>query len=516
MRAFWAALAAACVAVLAASGCNDYGNTFQQNTGAVLTFLSPSSIPAGSPGFTLTVTANSFGGGFVFVSSTSQTTIYWNGQALPTTFVSQTTVTASITAEMIAKPGTVYVNTINPHSGSQNNGLSNSLAFFILPPGNPTPSISSLSPSSAPGNSATLSLTINGSNFLPKSDPSGGSVVHWNAGASQFTLPTTNMTATAIMATVDASLLVNNGTTPLTATVSVSNPPGPPPPNCQFNCQGSGGGPSNGLPFTINPPGAAHAVSAQSAVEETPAVGMDGRYVAYAALDNGHSQIFVRDTCQGAASGCQPQTTLVSVNAQGEAGNGDSHAPSMSADARYIAFSSGAANLGANIPAGRQIYVRDTCIDAPQGCVPFTQWVSTDASGALSGLESILPSISSSGRYVAFLAVTLPASAAPAKAAASNAAPQSSSPDSGLRQVFIRDTCIGAPNCTPRTTRISMAPGSGGLALGTKPGGPALSSQGAAVAFPGTQNATLFTRGIAVDDRVYLSLTAAQTAQPLN
>lgn len=514
MRVFRAALLAACAAAFAAAGCNDYGNTFQQNTGAFLTFLSPSNVTAGSPGFTLTVTSNGFNGsGFVAVSATNFTTIYWNGNALPTTFVSATTVTAPITAAMIAKPGTVSVNTINPHSSSQDNGLSNTLTFFINPAGNPTPAISSLSPSSASANSPTLSLTINGSNFLPASDPSGGSVVRWNVGSTQTNLPATNITATAITATVDSSLLVNNGTTAITATVSVYNAPGAPPLSCQFNCTGSGGGASNGVAFTINAPGAAHAATAQAAVEETPAVSLTGRFVAYTGQQDGHTQIFLRDTCEGAASGCQPQTTLVSADSEGLAGNASSHTPSMSSDARYIAFSSAATNLVSGAASGRQIYLRDTCTGAPQGCSPSTQWISTDASGALAGLENILPSVSESGRFVAFLAVTLPANAT-GRAGKSSVA-QDAVPDSGLRQVFIRDTCIGAQNCTPKTTRISMAGGSGGLASGTMPGGPALGSRGSAVAFPGTQNATLFTRALAVDDRVYLSLTdRALTKQP--
>ncbi len=61
MKRSWTALAVALAAVFAVTGCNDYGNTFQNNTGAALSFLSPSKISAGSPDFTLTVN----GGGFV-------------------------------------------------------------------------------------------------------------------------------------------------------------------------------------------------------------------------------------------------------------------------------------------------------------------------------------------------------------------------------------------------------------------------------------------------------------------
>jgi len=55
MRRFWTALAVALAAIFAAAACNDYGNTFQVPTGASITSLSPSNMPAGSPQFTLTV-----------------------------------------------------------------------------------------------------------------------------------------------------------------------------------------------------------------------------------------------------------------------------------------------------------------------------------------------------------------------------------------------------------------------------------------------------------------------------
>src|SRR5262249_51813923 len=167
------------------------------------------------------------------------------------------------------------------------------------------------------------------------------------------------------------------------------------------------------------------------------------------------------DTCLGATSACQPRTQLVSAASDGSAADDDSRSPSMSADGRYVAFSSAAGNLAANTPGGRQVYLRDTCVGADSSCKPATTLVSVDAEGALVGSESILPSLSASGRFVAFLAVKPSTDSA-------HAAAKSGSPNSGLRQVFVRDTCLGAANCTPRTTRISLLPGDGSSA---KPAG---------------------------------------------
>jgi hypothetical protein len=179
----------------------------------------------------------------------------------------------------------------------------------------------------------------------------------------------------------------------------------------------------------------------------------------------------------------------------------------MSSDGRYVAFSSAATNLVANTPTGRQVYLRDTCLGATSGsCAPSTHLISTDTSGSLVGTESILPSVSASGRFVAFLAVT--PSHATNKVAA-QAKSGAGGTNSGLRQVFVRDTCLAVANCTPKTTRISLQPGDASLTE-AKPAGPALSGSSSHVALTGASAATLFTRSIAVDDRVFLALTGGQ------
>jgi Tol biopolymer transport system component len=240
------------------------------------------------------------------------------------------------------------------------------------------------------------------------------------------------ITASQIQATVSGSLVATAGT----ANVSVFNPPAP-----QAGTGNGGGGTSQAsLPFTIAatacPAGAARAAAAVQTVGETPAVSTDGRFVAYTASQDGHAQVFVRDTCQGAIEACQVRTLLVSSAVDGAAGNDDSGSPSMSADGRYIAFSSAATNLLPEAPPGSQIYLRDTCLNVRTPCAPVTQLVSTDAQGALAGTEAILPSISASGRFVTFVAVT------PSQGA-----------NSRFRQVFVRDTCLATSNCTPTTVR---------------------------------------------------------------
>lgn len=500
MKRSWTALAVALAAIFAAAGCNDYGNTFQVPTGGTISSLSPANITAGSAQFTLTVV----GGGFV-----AKTVVQWNGNTIPTQVQMDsagnvTGITATVSAALVAKPGTAFVQTLSPHSGAGTNGLSNTLAFIINPPGNPLPAVSSLSPSCTVAGGAAFTLTVTGSNFLPTSDPSGGSQVVWGAGGTQTQLAIAGTTsATSIQATVSNTLIAAAGT----ANVSVFNPPAP----GAGTGNGGGGTSQTSLPFTIAatscPAAAARpAAEVRSAAEETPAVSTDARFVAYTATQDEHAQIFVRDTCQGTTGGCQARTLLVSAAMDGTVGNDDSRSPSMSADGRYIAFSSAATNLLAEAPAGRQVYLRDTCSGAEASCAPSTQLVSADSSGALVGTEAILPSISASGRFVAFVAVT-PSHVTNKSTASTNGS--AGTANSGFRQVFVRDTCLEASNCTPKTTRISLQPGDS-PAIEGKPAGPALSGSGEHVAIPDAKSATIMGRAVAIDDRVFLAATRNQ------
>jgi hypothetical protein len=475
MKRSLAALAVALAALVTLASCNETNNTFQPNTGALLSFLSPANATAGGSDFTLTLN----GLGFV-----DKTVVQWNGQSRPTKFVDSSKVTATITAADIAKSGRVFINTLNPTTKSTDNGLSNTLAFIVDPSPNPVPAITSISPTSAVAcgascASASFTLTVTGSNFLAPAGGAGGSVVQWNS-AQQTNLTPTSVTGTQIQVTIPGALIGTAGT----ATVTVFNPtPG-------------GGTSPNGQKFTITPgPVAGHG---GAAAEDAPAISSDGRYVAYTGGDGGHTQVFLRDSCEGADAGCQPRTILVSSAEDGSAGNGDSRSASISAEGRFVAFSSAATNLLKDSPSGHQVFLRDTCLGAGESCKPMTQLISTDLKGALTGTENLLPTISASGRFVAFLSVT------PSHADGPAAAKGTAQPNSGFRQVFVRDTCLGAANCTPRTTRISLQPGDA-PADGT-PQKPALSGQAGRVALAG-RDAMLFTRGTAIDDRVFLAVT---------
>lgn len=242
MKRSWAAIAAAVVAMYVLAGCSQTGTTFQNNTGAQITILSPSNMAAGSSDLTLTVAST---GGFV-----TGTVIQWAGKTLATTVVDANTATTVIPAAFLAQPAKVFVNTKNPSKNSQDNGLSNALAFTIYGTPNPVPALTSLSPITAThcGSACTNSdtaITMVGTNFLPNST-NGPSEVHWslNGGPTVF-LNVNTITPTQINATISGALLSDPGT----AQITVVNPPSFP---CSVDCTVFGGGSSTAATFTVN------------------------------------------------------------------------------------------------------------------------------------------------------------------------------------------------------------------------------------------------------------------------
>ncbi len=78
--------------------------------GLVVTALTPSTVAVGGPAFTLSVAGTGFSAGAV---------ITWNGQALATSVVSSTQVTAQVPASLIASTGTASIQVVNlPFSGA--------------------------------------------------------------------------------------------------------------------------------------------------------------------------------------------------------------------------------------------------------------------------------------------------------------------------------------------------------------------------------------------------------------
>jgi Tol biopolymer transport system component len=161
-----------------------------------------------------------------------------------------------------------------------------------------------------------------------------------------------------------------------------------------------------------------------------PSISANGRFVAFYSNasnlvpndTNGSSDVFVRDLQSGT-------TTRVSLDSNGNQGNGVSSFPSISADGRYVAFSSGATNLVPGDTNGKtDVFVRDLQTGT-------TTRVSVDSNGNQGNNGSQTPSMSADGRYVAFFSD------------ASNLVPGDTN---GATDVFVRDLQTGT------TTRVTL------------------------------------------------------------
>ena len=113
--------------------------------------LSPSALVAGDASFQLTVTGTNF-------APTSQ--VLWNGTAIPTTYDSQTQLTAQVTAAQIAVATTVGVTILNNAAAG---GTSN-VASFIVNSAPPAPTLTSVSPASVAAFSTGV-LNLTGTSF---------------------------------------------------------------------------------------------------------------------------------------------------------------------------------------------------------------------------------------------------------------------------------------------------------------------------------------------------------------
>lgn len=137
---------------------------------------------------------------------------------------------------------------------------------------------------------------------------------------------------------------------------------------------------------------------------QRPTLSGDGRFVAFWSDatnlvehdDNGLGDSFVHDRLDGT-------TVRVSVDSSGSEANGESLRPVISADGQVVAFESSARDLlpgdilgrPADSNQARDIFVRDLAAGT-------TTRVSVGSDGAQGAADSVRPSISADGRYVAF------------------------------------------------------------------------------------------------------------------
>ncbi|MGA3161392.1 MAG: hypothetical protein ABSC77_09260 [Terracidiphilus sp.] len=205
--------------------------------------LSPGSVTSGGPAFSLIITGMNFMPG---------STAKWGATLLTTAYTSDTELTATVPASLIAIVGTTSITvtaaggvssgvtfTVNPPSPAINGrnpaaavvdeasvpvsqvtaapttsvtaasagGVSSQAALDVTPP---TPAITSLSPASAVAGGAAFTLTINGTNLTSTATVSWGSA----------SLATSYISATQLTAAVPANLIAAAGTSSITVSTA--------------------------------------------------------------------------------------------------------------------------------------------------------------------------------------------------------------------------------------------------------------------------------------------------------
>jgi hypothetical protein len=382
-----------------------------QNGGPLITSLSPASASPGSGAFTLTVNGSNF---VAPAAQTAGSTIAWNSGPLTTTFVSSTSLTASVPGSDIATSGFASVSVFNSTPGGSQ-VFSPAVNFTFMSGNAAFPVVASVNVSGGPADGASAAPAMSADGRFAAFFSSAKNLVGQGAHGNIF---------------VRDTCLGASGCIPQTTAVDLA------------------------------PDGSAPNAGAGSQV----AMSADGRFVVFQSVATNLvpgqqsttaarvKNLFVRDLCAGinAPSGCEPHTESVSVSDSGELViAGDSGSASISADGRFIAFASSASNLVAGqTGSGSQVFVRDTCAGPTAGksCIVGTLEIPVDAKYQAGGAERVSPAISADGRYVAFVAAR--------SASVSGAA-------RGPSQILLRDTCSGwnaAATCVPSTEEISVSP----------------------------------------------------------
>ena len=446
-------------------------------TAATIVSISPSSVTAGSPNLTLTLTGTNF---------LANATVNWNPTgAMPTnlaaTLANSTTITATAPSSLLSTGGSAAVSVTNP--GTPPSNTINFLVNF------PVPSVSSITPANVQAGAAAVILKVNGSGFVSQS------VVQLN-GVAQ---PTTFVSQAQVSAPIAASALASAGT--VSVTVLNPSPGGGPSPSSPFTIEPFSSNPAPvissmsdqsvdagwpGFPLTIEGTGFVAGTISQwnglnrptTVVSDTllksaiPATDLSSPGAAQIEVFNvspggGTSNImnFTVKPVPAGAVGVIERSSIASNLTEGDA---SSEEDSINSDGRFVAFSSDATTLVPNDTNGfTDVFLRDTCIGAPAGCVASVIRLSVATDGTQADAFSHDPAISANGRYVAFV---------------SDADNLVSGDTNQFGDVFVRDTCFGAPpGCVVSTVRVSL--NTDGSQIFLENAEPAISADGRFVAF---------------------------------
>jgi hypothetical protein len=497
----WTAFGMLVLVSIVVSGCSSSSTSVQPNPTPIITALYPASITAGSQSFTMFIA----GTGFI-AGSSGTSTAYWNGSPRASTVNLNTDeIAITVLASDVASPGSAAVTVSNPIPGG---GITQNAATFQINAAQPNaPQISSISPTTATPKGAAFTVTVNGANFVagnadslcsatPPSPPFTGSVVSWN-GSPRCTTFVSSTQLTAQITAIDivtagcdnisvftyggggnvvyspaVSFVVASSGTPVICSISpasvvagasaftlsvagagyssgstvdwngssrtttfvnanslqaqITSTDVAKAGTAAVTVKGSGGGTSAPVNFVISPtPPTTPTITSVSPANATAGG------VAFTLTVTGTNFIpaSVVDWNGGARS-----TTFKSATSLTAAIQATDIATAGTAEITVVTFG---ANGGVATSAPLAFTINPSSMSAAQ----FPQVVSVSAIGGPANGPSEAPAISADGRYVAFY---------------SQAKNLVTAQTTG--NIFVRDTCAGAANCTPNTVAVDVAP----------------------------------------------------------
>jgi hypothetical protein len=415
------------------------------NPQPVLKSISPTSIAAGAPAFSLTLKGNNFAG----TSSIVEVSVN-GGPAQPRTtdFLSTSELTATILANDIQSPGTILVTVITAPPGG---GTSLPQTFTVIPSGSPTPTVTSISPSGVFVDSvaSALSVIVTGTHFVAQSvvtvngnncTPSSAG----NSGGGCTTLPVSG--STSITASIPSTFFVSTGA----LNIGVLNPPpgggasntvplnitNPFPSITAVAPAGIVAGSSSGTILTVTGTGLAPAsvilinggqrttTTASATQLATPltagdlaAAGVNQVQVLNPAPGGGTSNILTFAINPTPAAGLPELVDVATNGAEGDTGicgacspgglpDLTTAGPSTSSTGVFVAYASTSSDLVSNDEnSSSDVFVRNTCLAASgtsASCTPGNSLASVSATGGSANGPSYEPSLDTAGTNIAF------------------------------------------------------------------------------------------------------------------
>lgn len=487
--------------------------------------LSPTSIEAGQPAFTLTVTGSNF---------TPATAVVWNNSALVTIFTSSAELTAQVPAILIANAGQASIVVETPQPGG---GTSLPVTFEITAAPSPLPQISTLSPSGVSTGGSGFVLTVNGKNFVSQSEVSINGSLRSTSFINSTSLETSIFAADIAAAGTVPITVINpppNGGSSNTVSLNVLNPV---PSLSTLSPTAAAAGTTTTTTVTVTGTGfvanstveingtpratvftSSAALTVDLTAADLAAGGVDQVTVFSPSPGGGTSNIltFAVDPSDSAGlpvlvdlanSGVQANNGVCGISCTSGTPTLTTAGPSASLTGEFVAFASTSTNLlwtvtNQTLTSGTSsIFFRDTCLaTGSTTCTPKTTLLSTGISGATANGPSSEPSLDSSGEDVAFTST------------ATNLVSYVGT-STGASQVYWQPTCeTSSTSCTPVLVSLSADETSAGNGPSYNP---VISPDGQYVAF--VSRATNLVSGVVVDGttpQVYIR-TICAGATPL-